>query len=197
MRGVKTNPGQMALHVTPVWAFSKATTLVRPTTPCLAATYATLLIEATRPCTEAILMIRPHFLYFMPGRACFIVWKLELRFKAIILSQLSSGNFSTESICWIPALLTKMSTFPKWAILFSTRDLLSAGFMRSAYMNFAELFLVVSYFSTLAIYYWEANPLRTMLAPAAESDLAIPSPIPLSDPVTIAVLPFKNGVNIS
>ena len=36
--GVSTQPGQMALQVTPVVAVSSATTLVRPTTPCLAAT---------------------------------------------------------------------------------------------------------------------------------------------------------------
>src|SRR5665647_3692683 len=34
--GVKTQPGQMALQVTPVVAFSRAVTLVRPTMPCLA-----------------------------------------------------------------------------------------------------------------------------------------------------------------
>ena len=36
--GVSTQPGQMALQVTPVVAFSSAVTLVRPTMPCLAAT---------------------------------------------------------------------------------------------------------------------------------------------------------------
>ena len=37
-RGVSTQPGQMALQVTPEAAFSSAVTLVRPTMPCLAAT---------------------------------------------------------------------------------------------------------------------------------------------------------------
>ena len=36
--GVSTQPGQIALQVTPVVAVSSATTLVRPTMPCLAAT---------------------------------------------------------------------------------------------------------------------------------------------------------------
>ena len=36
--GVSTQPGQIALQVTPVVAFSSAVTLVRPITPCLAAT---------------------------------------------------------------------------------------------------------------------------------------------------------------
>ena len=36
-----------------------------------------------------------------------------------------------------------------------------------------------------------ANPLRTMLLPAAERALAMPRPIPESDPVTSAVLPLR------
>src|SRR4051812_28553304 len=36
--GVRTQPGQIALQVTPVVAFSSATVLVKPTRPCLAAT---------------------------------------------------------------------------------------------------------------------------------------------------------------
>ena len=36
--GVSTQPGQIALQVTPSFAASIATTLVRPTMPCFAAT---------------------------------------------------------------------------------------------------------------------------------------------------------------
>ena len=38
INGVKTKPGQIALQVIPVLAFSRATALVKPITPCLAAT---------------------------------------------------------------------------------------------------------------------------------------------------------------
>jgi len=38
--------------------------------------------------------------------------------------------------------------------------------------------------------------LSTILAPAQESDLAIPSPIPESEPVTSAVLPLRKVPNI-
>lgn len=38
MRGVKMNPGQIALMVTPDLAFSRAAALVNPTIPCFAAT---------------------------------------------------------------------------------------------------------------------------------------------------------------
>jgi hypothetical protein len=35
-----------------------------------------------------------------------------------------------------------------------------------------------------------------MLAPTDDKDLAIPKPIPLTEPVTNAVLPLRKGVNI-
>ena len=65
--GVKTQPGAIALTVTPVCAVSRAATLVRPTTPCFEATYAALLIDATRPWTEEMLMIRPQLRRSIPG----------------------------------------------------------------------------------------------------------------------------------
>lgn len=59
-------------------------------------------------------------------------------------------------------------------------------------MNLAFTPLVVISSWTFFIYAYEANPFKTIFAPAAESCLAIPKPIPLKDPVTTAVLPTKN-----
>lgn len=70
--------------------------------------------------------------------------------------------------------------------------LLSAGLVKSAKMNLALTPLLAIVDSTFLIYSSEANPLRTILAPAADNCLAIPSPMPLSEPVTTAVLPAKN-----
>jgi hypothetical protein len=66
-------PGQIVLIVTPDLAFSKAEALVNPTIPCLAATYADLFTDATKPWTLAMLIILPHFLYFIPGNAYLVV----------------------------------------------------------------------------------------------------------------------------
>ena len=63
--GVRTQPGQTALHVMGERASSSATTLVSPMSPCLAATYADLVADATRPCAEAMLTTRP-----IAGAAC-------------------------------------------------------------------------------------------------------------------------------
>lgn len=70
--------------------------------------------------------------------------------------------------------------------------LLSAGFVKSANINLALTPLLAIEDSTFLIYSSEAKPLRTILAPAADNCLAIPSPIPLNEPVTTAVLPAKN-----
>ena len=57
---MRTHPGQMALHVTPVPAVSNATTLVSPTSPNLLVQYAALNGEATNPWAEDMLTTRPQ-----------------------------------------------------------------------------------------------------------------------------------------
>ena len=80
---MRTQPGAIALTVTPVSAVSSAATLVRPTTPCFEATYAALLIDATSPCAEEMLMIRPQLRSSIPGRTFWLQWKTAERFSAI------------------------------------------------------------------------------------------------------------------
>jgi hypothetical protein len=63
-------------------------------------------------------------------------------------------------------------------------------------MNLAVTPSLLSYFSILAISSAGANPFNTTFAPAADRDFAMPNPIPLSEPVTKAVLPLRNGTNI-
>lgn len=68
----------------------------------------------------------------------------------------------------------------------------SEGLVRSAKINFAEEVELVSSFYSVLISSSDAKPLRTMLEPAADSERAIPNPMPDRDPVITAVLPFKN-----
>ena len=51
---------------------------------------------------------------------------------ARIASHLSSGNSPMDATCWMPALLTGMSTAPSSAAVCSTISRTSAGFDRSA-----------------------------------------------------------------
>ncbi|MNO09335.1 hypothetical protein D3C81_2324260 [compost metagenome] len=48
----------------------------------------------------------------MPGKARRVLWKTDDRLMAMIESQRSTGNSSTGATCWIPALLTRISTPP-------------------------------------------------------------------------------------
>src|SRR4051812_11793575 len=56
---VRTQPGQIALQVTPQAPASRATARVNPTSACFEVTYVAISTPATRPAVEAMLMIRP------------------------------------------------------------------------------------------------------------------------------------------
>src|SRR5271154_5257290 len=103
----------MQLAVMPKAATSSATVLVRPARPCLADTYADLKGDATSECADAVLMMRPHLRAFMPGTAARIAWNAAERLIAMMASHFSIGNSSIGATCWMPALLTRMSTLPK------------------------------------------------------------------------------------
>ena len=55
-------------------------------------------------------MMRPHLRAFMPGTAARMAWKAASRLMAMIWSHFSIGKSSIGATCWMPALLTRMST---------------------------------------------------------------------------------------
>ena len=57
-------------------------------------------------------MMRPQPRAFISGTTAWIRWKAADRLIARIASQRSAGNDSTGATCWMPALLTMMSTRP-------------------------------------------------------------------------------------
>jgi hypothetical protein len=61
-----------------------------------------------------------------------MVWKAELRLMAMIASQRSTGKSSIGATCWMPALLTRMSTPPNSASQRRTMASISAGLLMSA-----------------------------------------------------------------
>ena len=50
--------------------------------------------------------------YGIPGKLKRVLWNTADRLMAMIASQRSAGNASTAATCWMPALLTRMSTPP-------------------------------------------------------------------------------------
>jgi len=79
-------------------------------------------------------MMRPQLRAFIAGRASRMVWKAAERFSAITASQRSDGNASNGATCWMPALLTRMSTLP-WAAHWLINASMSAGRVRSPPSN--------------------------------------------------------------
>jgi hypothetical protein len=68
----------------------------------------------------------------MCGSATAVVWKAAVRLMAMMASHFSTGKSSIGETCWMPALLTRMSTPPKRATVRSTRSRHSAPFDMSA-----------------------------------------------------------------
>ncbi len=77
-------------------------------------------------------MMRPQPLRFMCGTALRMVWKELERLIAMIWSHFSTGKSSIFSTCWMPALLTRMSTPSKVSTAVSMRSEISCGFVMSA-----------------------------------------------------------------
>src|SRR5581483_3613873 len=139
-----------------------------------------------------MLMMRPHLRRFMPGTAARVVWKADVRLMAMMASHCSMGNSSTGATCWMPALLTRMSTAPK---SFSHLAIMSAIWLWRSMLAGSKATRVPSFFTSamaFSLSFSLPSPLTTMLQPARASASAMPWPMPEVDPVTTAVLPWRD-----
>ncbi|MNR62274.1 hypothetical protein D3C85_1842550 [compost metagenome] len=68
----------------------------------------------------------------MCGRAAAVPWNTADRFSARMASHFSAGKSSISAVCWIPALLTRMSMRPIWLTAFSTSSRTAEPLDRSA-----------------------------------------------------------------
>ena len=139
-------------------------------------------------------MMRPQLRRFISGSTAWIAWKFDDRLIAMTASQRSGGKLSTGAVCWMPALLTRMSTPPSSCAAARTIAWISAGFEMSAPLK--PTFTLNSSarprrsFSMAAA---SPKPFSITFAPSAASARAIPSPMPLVEPVTSADLPLIMG----
>src|SRR4030095_8622060 len=79
-----------------------------------------------------MLTMRPQPFFFMPGSAARAVWNAAERLIARIASHFSGGKSSTGATCWMPALLTRISTAPSSAIARFIIDAIASGLDMSA-----------------------------------------------------------------
>ena len=125
----------------------------------------------------------------MPGTAARMAWNADERLMAMIWSHFSGGNSSIGDTCWMPALLTRMSTAPKAFSASRIMPAISSGFAMSAgeWMaltpNSASMPLRARSISPAS-----PKPLRTTLAPSLAMARAMARPMPLVEPVTTADL---------
>ena len=94
----------------------------------------------------------------------------------------------------MPALLTRMSTPPNFSAANCIMASISAGLLMSApwYSTFTPCAVICALGPSTS-----PKPFITMLAPCLASSMAMPSPMPLVEPVTRAVLPFSVLMNLS
>src|SRR5207247_2160973 len=109
---VSTYPGQTALTVTPVPATSAATERVRPTTACFDALYAVMYLPPPSPATDAMFTTRPQPRASIPGRKAWVHRNGPVAFTVRSRFQSSSVVFCTGAEWLMPALFTRMSTWP-------------------------------------------------------------------------------------
>src|SRR3989339_190436 len=144
----------------------------------------------TNPAIDEILIILPPFPCFtICCAAYFVQRKLPFRLTSICLFQSVSVSVKIVPITKIPALFTKISNLPNFLTAFSTKFLTCLSFETSATTKRASLprFFIseTTSFPSFA-FLWL---LTTILHPSFASDRAIPLPIPLSEPVTMATFP--------
>ncbi len=112
--GVSTQPGQMALQVTLLVAVSRRDHFGQARSPHAWRRHTPLLpTEPTRPCTEAMLIIRPQPLGTHARQAQ--AGAVEHRRQVDGNDRVPALHRETRppaATCWMPALLTRMSTPP-------------------------------------------------------------------------------------
>ena len=115
---------------------------------------------------------------------------------AITASQRSTGKLPTGAVCWIPALLTRISTLPSSRVAASTICCISAGLAKSAELKATRTpksFAICARSRSIADA--SPKPFNMTSHPAPASARAMPRPMPLVDPVTIAAFPFKLSIS--
>mmetsp|Transcript_94403 Transcript_94403/g.240251 ORF Transcript_94403/g.240251 Transcript_94403/m.240251 type:complete len:244 (+) Transcript_94403:170-901(+) len=142
------------------------------------------------PTTEEIEMMRPHRALVMSLRTALVMRKTELRFVLMTSSQSWSFMRSISVSLVMPALLTKMSTWPYAALIsFNTCSTLA----ESTTSSFMPLPLRLPVKRTEIA---SAPPsdvaVPTTVAPASARRCAMAAPMPREAPVTRATLPVRS-----
>src|SRR5436305_1461160 len=105
-------------------------------------------------------------------------------------SHFSGGKSCNGATCWMPALLTRMSSRPDVCRVFSIISPIAAGLDMSADEKVTRTLKSAAILAcTSATSSGLPKPLRTISEPAAAKARAMPKPIPLVDPVISDTLP--------
>src|SRR3989442_10374213 len=113
----------MVLTVTPFFATSRASDLVKPCMPAFAAEKLVCPNAPFEPFTEDTLITRPQPRSTMPSQTCLVMLNTESRLVCRTASQSPLVIFLNVMSRVIPALLTRMSTGPRSRVTLPTQIL--------------------------------------------------------------------------
>ncbi len=152
--------------------------------------------------TEAMLMIAPPWPAAPPGRmvrkACLMPSEVPSRFTSSWRRTASASRSTKRLVISMPALLTRMSRPPSWAVASAIADSQLASSVTSSFTKpwppppstgASDSATLVPSSS------WRSA--TTTWAPAAASACAIPSPSPWAPPVTRALRPVNSKTDMS
>src|SRR5256714_10372321 len=167
-------------------------------TPCLATLYAGMVTAASGPAIEAMLMMRPALRSRKYGVTALQVRNTDLVFTAKVRSQSSSvllvnGMPGGDAM---PALFTSTSMRPSTSRVRSTISLTSEVLVTSHFIASTRrrgAFTSSAAFSALST--WMSG--IAMSAPSFAIASAMPRPMPLPPPVTIATFPSSRAMHSS
>src|SRR5262245_60842386 len=198
---VSTAPGTMLLTRILYDFPSPANMSLRPNTPYLDTTYALNPLNFSGPRTppsEVILTIAPPFPEAIIWQKASRLHKKDpLKFVLITFSQVAKSIATKSRTSTTPALLTRISSGPKFALAISKRcltwfsSLTSVGTANASYWPHWR-------FTSSATFDSSASFLlaRTTLAPSCANKWTVAAPIPRLAPVTMAIF-FSNAPGIS
>ena len=136
------------------------------------------------------LTIDPPPACFIASTACLVPRNTPREFTAISWSHASVSSMSVTALPLMPALFTRMSSFPYFCTVASTTAFQSSSLVTSRRMNSA---VPLARVMSAAIFLPSSSSMSaiTTVAPSLAKRRAVAAPMPEAAPLTIATLPSR------
>ena len=156
------------------------------------AAYGAIPGRATSLCNETMLTILPVPRGTIRRATARPTRKALVTFVSMSRYQSWSVNVDERARCWVPTLLTRMSSGPTRSSMAATADSTASGSVTSNATAWTAVPVQAAISARAASRRSSSWPLSTTVHPASTRPCARPRPIPRLDPVTRAVRPDRS-----